>query len=297
MLQCIVTLMFAGAWHHLSIKTFSYRFTARSLKSTLIKCSSRKSSFLSSHEHFDFMKKLPHLALLLALASAGLSTARAGTIYNRGVYTVDTTTTGAWVAGTGVGFNGNDVSFGFPNNGNTSGAIGSASGTLNAQFQASPGMIFDRLELFRPIGDGISGYWWGGYAVSEHYWTINGSTSTSVEGPTSGSSDWGIYREWEMTGPNTGRNYALATRNAFTSDGGLTTSIFYNIGASSFSIDLSGSVYTSGDMGITPPGVTFVVYLIDAPPPGNSVPDAASTIALLGASFLGLAALRRRIVA
>ncbi|MGP8199059.1 MAG: hypothetical protein ACLQU4_06095 [Limisphaerales bacterium] len=42
-------------------------------------------------------------------------------------------------------------------------------------------------------------------------------------------------------------------------------------------------------------GIDLVVYAGNATPPGNTLPDAASTLALLGAAMTGLAGLRRKL--
>ena len=249
----------------------------------------------------DTVKTLLLIALSLVLAPAGISTASAQTIYDRGSYTVNTTTTGSWADGTGVGFNGWEVGFGFSENGRPVGSLlpavapdvlrATASGTLTAQFQASPGRIFDRLELTRPVGDGIMAVYWGGYAESELFWTVNGGPF--VGGTTFGSTWHGIYREWAITGPSTGRNYSYGFRNAFTSDGGLTTSGYYDIGASSFSMDISGIGRGFGDGGLTAPGAAFTVSMIDAPVAAIPEPETYAML-LAGLGLLGFMARRRK---
>ena len=138
--------------------------------------------------------------LLLALASVGLSTARATTIHTSN-YTVEITSTG------GMMVNAENNMFGFTHQrvdgvtpGSGPGSV-SESGTITATFTANSGLIFDKIN-FGGLAGGITAIEQGG-ASARINWQVNGGTFSGPE-TYGGSHSLGFAREWEITGANTG---------------------------------------------------------------------------------------------
>ncbi len=242
--------------------------------------------------------KIPHrLAILLALALAALSVARATTIHS-GNYTVEISSTGGMAAHTG----GNSIGFTHERvNGVTPGTGGgsvTASGSLVATFTADPGLIFDKL-YFGGLTGGMVALDRGG-ASARINWQVNGGT---FSGPTTynGFHDAAWAREWEITGSDTGTSYLYGgywfATVTYDFNNPLLGSGYYGIGASSFSINLDSSVFVT-DTGywssfIVPHGLRFSATYLDAPPPTSSVPEAGSTGCLIFLALAGLASVRR----
>lgn len=249
------------------------------------------------------MKKLPHLTLSLALALAGFSTARADTIHN-GSYTAEITKTGGMTfSALGI----NSISFSHEHlTGGGPLSFVQASGTLTATFQADPGLIFDKFSFGGMGGGAIFNEETGVYA--DFNWTVNGGTfitGTPTYGGFNGETANPFRaerREWEITGPNTGRSsvydgYWYRTRlyDFNYSQGGYGD---FAIGASSFSIDLSALVTVSRYYGgwpgaIDPQALIFGFSYLPAPPPTSSVPETGATAGLMLLGLAGLAGARR----
>jgi hypothetical protein len=103
-----------------------------------------------------------------------------------------------------------------------------------ATLQADPGLIFDKLNMIIHFGS------WGNdgsFSYSEMDWNIIGGT---YSGPLSSGPIDGIGHQWNITGPSTGEVTQRNYRGDYRREGdSVATGGFYNIGASSFSVDVS----------------------------------------------------------
>ncbi len=233
------------------------------------------------------MKKLPHLTLSLALALAGFSTARADTIHS-GNYTAEITKTGGMGAVTLV----NDFSFGHDSLISTH--DNEVSGTMHTQFVADAGLIFDKV-YFNGLTGGAIFNGIGARAIFD--WTLNGGTFEG--GSTYGgvNDHAGHVREWEITGPSTGRSVFYHgywdQTVMYDFNNPLSGSGYYSIGSSSFSMDMDALVQTWGSSSIIPQGIRFSFTYLDAPPPTSSVPETGATAGLMLLGLAGMAGARR----
>ena len=233
------------------------------------------------------MKKLPLIALSLALAFAGLPAARADTIHS-GSYTVDITKTGGMAAATSF----NTFYFGHESRSSTQDTV--STGAMNAQFTADAGLIFDRV-YFNGMAGGAIFNGIGARAIFD--WNLTGGTFVGGAlqgGPNDGR---GFVRQWTISASGTGQSVFY--------DGYWDQTVFYDfnnpvygagyysIGSSSFSMDIDALVQTWGSSGIIPQSVGFSFTYRDAPPPSNSVPETGATAGLMLLGLAGMAGLRR----
>lgn len=242
------------------------------------------------------MKKrlLLSLGLVIAVSSP---IARANTIHS-GNYTVDISNTGGMAAHTGgnsIGFTHERVNGFAPG---TGGGSVSASGSLVATFTADPGLIFDKF-YFGGLTGGMTAIERGG-ATARINWQVNGGTFSGPQ-TYNGFHDASFAREWQITGPNTGTSYLYGgywfSTVTYDFNDPILGSGYYEIGASSFSINLASSIFVT-DTGywssfIVPHAVQFRATFLDAPPPGSPVPETGATVGLLLLGFSGVMALRR----
>lgn len=245
------------------------------------------------------MNKPPLFSLALGLALAACSTTRADTIHS-GNYTVEITRTGgmtATTAGNSIGFSHERVDGVTPGTG--PGSV-SETGSLTATFTADPGLIFDKL-YFGGLAGGITAIEEGG-ASSRINWQVDGGT---FSGPATygGSSSVGFAREWEITGANTGTSYLYGglwfLTRVWDFNNPVYGSGYYDIGASSFSMNLDSLVYVT-DRGywtsfIVPLSVGFSATFVDAPPPVDTVPETSATSGLVLLGLASLVGVRRKV--
>ena len=249
------------------------------------------------------MKSTSLLSLTaLGFALVGAASSRAGTI-DAGAYTINYTNTGdgAMTINLPTGFSNNLVSFSHDHfTGADTNTWADTTGSMTATFQAAPGKIFDKIYW-----DGINGgniFNQGTSVRADFQWTVNGGTFTGPE--TYGGTDSGdgaFIREWAITGPNSGRSRLYSNvpfRSLFFDFGGeVPGSGYYDIGAASFSIDMTAYVAVNrwGDQwpgAIDPQGNSFGISMLDAPPPVG-VPEGASTAGLMLLALAGMVSVRR----
>jgi len=250
------------------------------------------------------MNKFTLPALLLTLNVTVLPSIQADTIHT-GSLTVTWTPTGAVTVNTAPG-SPNLLRFSHET---LSGATDTpntytiATGSLTANFQADEGLIFDKM-YFGGISGGATFLEAGG-AHSYMGWDVHGGSFTgpATYGGTN-NPDEGYYREWEITGPTTGRSTfgdswwyrsRIFDFNDPVYGGG-----YYDIGAASFSMDFSayvGIFHVGGPWptGIIPQSINFGFTYLDAPPADPAVPETAPTLGLMALGLAGLAGVRRKV--
>ena len=247
------------------------------------------------------MKSTSLLSLTaLGFALVGAASSRADTI-DAGAYTIDYSSHGAAGVGLPDGWSNNLVGL-YPQQhvtGDNSPYL-TVSGDLHATFQAQAGKIFDKVYFVGTTGAVYFNEDGGVY--SRIGWTVNGGTFSG--GPTSGGvenypgrSDFG--EEWHMTGPSTGQSYYHRGDIWYSTtwSDGVAGSGYYSIGASTFSVDMTGSItisdggYSQWPSSITPQGLVLFMSFADEPTAG--VPDGASTAGLLLLALAGMVSVRR----
>lgn len=171
-------------------------------------------------------------------------------------------------------------------------------GAMTANFQADAGLIFDKM-YFGGLSGGATFLEAGG-AHSYMAWDVHGGSFT---GPaTYGGSNIpsaGRYREWAITGPTTGTSHLGDSTWFRTMIAGFESPVYgggyYDIGASSFSMDFSAfiHIYHVGGQwptSITPQSMDFSFTYLDAP---SAVPESSATLGLLASALTGIVGARR----
>jgi len=169
--------------------------------------------------------------------------------------------------------------------------------TLSAVLQADPGKIFDKVYVGL-IPAAVSNEQSG--ASAESYWTVNGGTYTGQMNYYFTATPGRNYG-YTITGPSTGEStmvYYDWFSRSYATWGGLWGTPhylngYYDVQASSFSIDLAIAARTWNAASFIPPGLQFFFTYLDAPPPSSSVPETSGTLLLLSFGLAGLAWARR----
>ena len=247
------------------------------------------------------MKTLPFFSLSLALALAGLTTARSDTIHS-GSFTADISKTGAMTAYA----NGNSITFGHESVNSVVPLVDTTTlttGTMTTEFHADAGRIFDKVYFGGMVGGAIFNAAQNG-AWADFNWTVDGGSFEGGATYGGATNNYSFAREWEITGPSTGRSrfYLSEWYSTIFYDfnNPVYGSGYYSIGASSFSIDMDAviGIWNQGNAqwagGIAPQGISFNFTYLDAPASPNPVPETGSTAGLMLLAFAGMVGVRRK---